>query len=276
MLHNLLGGLKALDNGQAIAFLFGSSLVGMLVGILPGLGGPVLLTIALAFIYHISVTGALCIFLAIHAATFFSSSITAILLNTPAHAESFAVTFDGFPMAQRGEAGRALGLSAASTCIGGLIGCAALVGLIQVLNYIPTIFHPPEYVALILVALILVSTLGTDAISKAFVSMGLGILIASVGQDTLTGAFRFTFNSLGLYSGVSLVALALGLFAIPQMILLFGIAGRVARQDMTGREIGVVEPAELGDHFGPSGHWWSPRDGSNTGSVFVEQVSSDS
>jgi putative tricarboxylic transport membrane protein len=249
MLTHLFKGLQLLGNTDAITYLLVSSLVGMITGILPGLGGPVLLSIVLAFIYHVSLTGALCIFLAIHAASFFTSSITAILLNTPSHAESFAVTFDGFPMAQRGEAGRALGISAASTCIGGLVGCVVLVGFIQVLNNIPNLFHPPEYVALILIALLLVGTLGTDAVSKALVSMGLGILIASIGQDPLTGAFRYTFNSLGLYGGVSLVALALGLFAIPQMLLLFGVAERVARQDMTGRDIGKVDPAELGDHF---------------------------
>ncbi len=264
MVHNLFAGLRALGNGPAIAYLLASSLVGMLGGVLPGLGGPVLLSIVLALIYHVSLTGALCIFLAIHAASFFTSSITAILLNTPSHAESFAVTFDGFPMAQSGQAGRALGISAASTCLGGFVGCAVLVGFIQVMNVIPTLFHPPEYVMLILIALLLVGTLGTDAVSKAVVSMGLGIMIASIGQDPVTGAFRYTFNAIGLYSGVSLVGLALGLFAIPQMILLFGIAERVARQDMTGREIGKVDVAEIGDHFGRQvidgigdtfGHW---------------------
>ncbi len=250
MLTNLVRGLTVLGNGQSIAYLLGSSVVGMLGGVLPGLGGPVLLTIVLALIYHVSLTGVLCIFLAIHAASFFTSSITAILLNTPQHAESFAVTFDGFPMAQRGEAGRALGISAASTCLGGFVGCAVLVGFIQVMNEIPLLFHPPEFVALILIALLLVGTLGTDAVSKAVISMGLGIMVAAVGQDPVTGAFRYTFDSLGLYSGVSLVGLALGLFAIPQMILLFGVADRVARQDMTGREIGQVAAAEIGEHFG--------------------------
>ena len=251
MLHNLIKGLDlTLGNWTSVSYLLGASIFGMISGILPGLGGPVILSITLALIFHIPLTGVLCIFLAIHAASFFTSSITAILLNTPQHAESFAVTFDGFPMAQRGEAGRALGISAASTCIGGFVGCACLIGFIQIINYLPNLFHPPEYVALITIALLLVATLGTDAASKAVMSVGLGLIIATIGQDQDTGAFRFTFNAVGLSGGVGLVSMALGAFAIPQMVLLFGVSDRVARQDMTGREIGKVAPAEIGQHFG--------------------------
>jgi len=113
MIHNLFSGLSALGNGPAIAYLVGGSLLGMIFGVIPGLGGAVVLSIILAFIYHINNTGTLCLFLATQAGSYFSASITSILLNTPAHPEAFAVTFDGFPMAQRGEAGRALGISAA-------------------------------------------------------------------------------------------------------------------------------------------------------------------
>ncbi len=251
MLSNLLKGLSlTIGNPTSLAYLVGGSIFGMLSGVLPGLGGPVILSITLALIFKIPLTGVLCIFLAIHAASFFTSSITAILLNTPQHAESFAVSFDGFPMAQRGEAGRALGISAASTCLGGLVGCAFLVGFIQVINYLPEVFHPPEYVALITIALLLVATLGTDAASKAVMSAGVGVVIAAIGQDPNTGVFRFTFGAVSLYSGVGLVSMALGAFAIPQMILLYGVSSRVARQDMTGREIDSVDVAEMPEQLG--------------------------
>ncbi len=175
--------------------------------------------------------------------------MTSILLNTPAHPEAFAVTFDGFPMAQRGEAGRALGISASSTMLGGLVGCAVFVGFIQVINYLPTLFHPPEYVALITIALILVGTLGTDAASKALISGGIGLMIASIGADPVTGLQRFTFNAVGLISGVSLVALALGLFAIPQMVLVFGTATTIARQNLMGEAVEASQPVALESGF---------------------------
>ena len=250
MLTNLFEGLKALGNGPAIAYLVGGSLIGMFLGVIPGLGGAVVLSIILAFVYHINDTGTLCLFLATQAGSYFSASITSILLNTPAHPEAFAVTFDGFPMAQRGEAGRALGISASSTMLGGLIGCAVLVGFIQIINYLPDLFHPPEYVALISVALLLVGTLGTDAISKALASAGIGLMLSTVGADPVSGIYRYTFNAVGLYSGISLVALFLGLFAIPQMVLVFGTATTIARQDMMGRQVDSTAAVTLERGFG--------------------------
>lgn len=245
MMSNLVHGLTALGTGPHIAWLFVGALFGMIGGVIPGLGGPVVLSVVLAFIYHMDLTAVLCIFLGTHAGSYFASSIASILLNTPQHPESFASTFDGFPMSQRGEAGRALGISATATCIGGWIGCIALVGFIPIINYLPSLFHPPEYVALIAIALLLVGTLGTDQVSKAVVSAGLGLLVASIGPSVITGVYRYTFNSVGLYGGIALVALALGSFAVPQMILIFGTASVVARQDMFGNELETTEAAGI-------------------------------
>ncbi len=248
--HYLLQALITLvTNKNSLIFLITGSLVGLLAGVIPGLGGPVIMSIVVAFAFRLTVEEVTSLFLAVLAGSYYSASITSILLNTPAHPEAFAVTFDGFPMAQRGEAGRALGISASSTLIGGLIGCAVLIGLLQFINQLSVAFHPPEYVALISLALILVSTLGTDSSSKALTSAGLGIVFASVGESYITGAERYTFNSLGLLSGIDLIALVLGMLAIPQMVLLFGSATKVAKQDMLGREVGLTAPAELGRDF---------------------------
>ncbi len=248
--HYLLQALFTLvTNKDSLIFLIAGSLIGLLAGVIPGLGGPVIMSIVVAFAFRLTVEEVASLFLAVLAGSYYSASITSILLNTPAHPEAFAVTFDGFPMAQRGEAGRALGISASSTLIGGLIGCAVLIGLLQFINQLSVTFHPPEYVALISLALILVSTLGTDSSSKALTSAGLGIVFASVGESYITGAERYTFHSLGLLSGIDLIALVLGMLAIPQMVLLFGSATKVAKQDMLGREVGLTTPAELGRDF---------------------------
>jgi putative tricarboxylic transport membrane protein len=264
MLKNLVDGLTTLGSTQALIYLFGGSLIGVVFGVIPGLGGAVILSIILAFIYHISLTGTICLFLAVQAASYYSASVTSILLNTPAHPEAFAVTFDGFPMSQRGEAGRALGISATATCIGGIIGCAVLVGFIQIVNELPLIFHPPEFVALVLIALLLVGTLGTDKVSKAIVSAGIGIMLSAIGTDPVTAVQRFTFGSVDLISGISLVSLALGLFAVPQMVLIFGTATTIARQDMMGNEVAAQDAVGLQKGFGKQifqgigdalGHW---------------------
>jgi putative tricarboxylic transport membrane protein len=250
MWSHLVAGLTIFGSFSALGLLIIGSLVGMFVGVVPGLGGAVVLSLILPFVYHMSLTATMCLFLAVYAGGYFSASVTSILLNTPAHPEAFAVTLDGFPMAQRGQGGRALGISATATCVGGLIGCAVLVGFIQVINQLPLIFHPPEYVALVFLALLLVGTLGTDAASKAFVSAGVGLLISTIGPSATTGVLRFTFGSVSLYGGISLVALALGLFALPQMMLVFGTGTAVATQDMLGREVSAATPTMLGPGFG--------------------------
>ena len=250
MYSNLINGLSALRSVEGILYLIGGSVLGVVFGVIPGLSGAVVLSIILAFIYHISLTGTIILFLAVLAASYYSASVTSILLNTPAHPEAFAVTFDGFPMAQRGEAGRALGISATATCIGGLVGCAILVGFIQIVNYLPTVFHPPEFIALVLISLLLVGTLGTDRVSKALVSAGIGIMLSSIGTDPVTAVQRFTFNSVGLISGISIIGLVLGLFAIPQMVLIFGTATTIARQDMMGNEVAASQAVSLEKGFG--------------------------
>jgi putative tricarboxylic transport membrane protein len=249
MLHNVFEGLTSLGNVDALLWLVAGSFIGLFIGVIPGLGGAVVMSIVVAFAYKLSITGVLCLFLAVHAGSYYSASITSILLNVPAHPEAFAVTLDGFPMAQKGQAGRALGLSAVSTFVGGLIGCVVLVGLLQAINYLSTAFHPPEFAALITLALVLVGTLGTDAVSKGLVSAGLGVIVASIGSSYITAVTRYTFGSSDLLDGVNLVALVLGALAIPQMILMFGTGTRVARQDMIGREIADNAQAELGEGF---------------------------
>jgi putative tricarboxylic transport membrane protein len=249
MVHNLFAGLTSLGNVDAVLWLVAGSFIGLVIGVIPGLGGAVVMSIVVAFAYKLSLTGVLCLFLAVHAGSYYSASITSILLNVPAHPEAFAVTLDGFPMAQKGQAGRALGLSAVSTFIGGLIGCVILVGLLQAINYLATAFHPPEFAALITLALILVGTLGTDAVSKGLLSAGLGVVIASIGSSYVTSVTRYTFGSPELLDGVNLVALVLGALAIPQMILMFGTGTRVSRQDLTGRELADTSQAELGEGF---------------------------
>lgn len=222
MLHNLFGGLGALTAPLPALLLVVGCLIGVFLGVLPGLGVALVLSVMLSFIYHLGVTPAIALMLATQAGSYFSASITAILLNTPGAPESLPTTFDGYPMAAKGRAGRALGISATATCLGGLVGCVALLGLLQLVNYLPLIFHPPEYVALITLAVVLTGTLGTDSMSKAILSASLGLMISFIGNDPVTGDNRFTFGQTSLYSGIDVVGLALGVFAISQMVFMYG------------------------------------------------------
>ncbi len=242
MIEILQESLKtALGSAPAIGILLGGVVLGVLIGVIPGLSGAVVLSITLAFVYSISLQATIVLFLGVAAASFFSASVASILMNIPAHPESFPVTLDGYPMAVRGEAARALGISATSTAIGGVIGCICLVGIFQVITPLTVLFHAPEYVAIITLAMLLVATQSRIPTSKALISVGIGFLVASIGTSTITGSTRFDFGSPYLLTGIPLSVVAIGIFAVPQMVMIFGTGTSYVRQDFRGRRIDVPD-----------------------------------
>ncbi|HLI38188.1 MAG TPA: tripartite tricarboxylate transporter permease [Streptosporangiaceae bacterium] len=245
MTHDLLTGLSQLLSPEAIGLLVAGMAVGMFMGMLPGMGVSLALSLMLPFLYHMSVVPAIALMLGTQAASYYAASITAILLNTPGAPESFPVTLDGFPMAQRGQAGRALAISASSTWAGGWIGCAILIGLLQVAGQLIGLFHPPEFVAIIILALVLIGGTGeSTSSSKVILSGAIGLMISFIGSDPVTGIDRFTFGSASLFDGINVVPFALGVFAMTQMVVMFSrnesVSGarEAMRRGHFGRQVG--------------------------------------
>jgi putative tricarboxylic transport membrane protein len=223
MTHDLLSGFTQLLSPEAIGLLVAGMAIGMFMGMLPGLGVSLALSLMLPFLYHMSVIPAVTLMLATQAASYYAASITAILLNTPGAPESYPTTLDGFPMAKRGEAGRALAISAASTWAGGWIGCIILVALLQVAGSLINVFHPPEFVAIIILALVLIGGTGESTSSSTVILSGaIGLMLSFIGSDPVTGISRFTFGSTSLLGGLNVVPFALGVFAMTQMVVMFG------------------------------------------------------
>jgi putative tricarboxylic transport membrane protein len=223
MTHDLLSGFSQLITPEAIGLLIVGMAVGMFMGMLPGMGVSLALSLMLPFLYHLSVIPAITLMLATQGASYYAASITAILLNTPGAPESYPTTLDGFPMAKRGEAGRALAISAASTWAGGWIGCIILVALLQVAGSLINLFHPPEFVAIIVLALVLIGGTGESTSSrKVLLSGAVGLMFSFIGSDPVSGVERFTFGSTALLNGLNVVPVALGLFAMTQMVVMFG------------------------------------------------------
>jgi putative tricarboxylic transport membrane protein len=244
-MENLIHGFTIVTHGQALAFLFAGAILGMVLGMIPGISVVVILSIILIFAFSLDLTASLALFLGVECGGFYSASVAAILLNAPPHPEAMPIALDGYPMARTANPGRALGISAASTCIGGLIGCAVLIGFLQIIDDLPNVFHPPEYAALIILAMLLVGTLGTNSIGKAVAAAGLGLLASSVGPSAITGTLRYTWGSVALQGGISLVAIALGMLVLPQMTMVFGTGTATAWQDMTGKEMADAEAAAI-------------------------------
>jgi putative tricarboxylic transport membrane protein len=223
MTHDLLSGFSQLITPEAMGLLVAGMAIGMFLGMLPGMGVSLALSLMLPFLYHMSVIPAITLMLATQAASYYAASITAILLNTPGAPESYPTTLDGFPMAKRGEAGRALAISAASTWAGGWIGCIILVALLQVAGSLINLFHPPEFVAIIVLALVLIGGTGESTSSaKVLLSGAVGLMFSFIGSDPVSGVERFTFGSAALLNGLNVVPVALGLFAMTQMVVMFG------------------------------------------------------
>ncbi len=239
MIGHLVLGFSSLGSFSVLLLLLVGMTVGIFVGMLPGLGVVLVLTLMLPFIYHMSVLDTVALMLATQSGSYFSASITAILLNTPGAPESFPTTFDGFPMAMRGEAGKALAISATSTWMGGWIACIAFVGLIQLAGPIATVFRPPEFIAVIILAIVLIAQSENIPTSKILISGSIGLMLSEVGIDPVTGVERFTLGLTGLYNGIGVVPFALGLFAITQMIMMYG----------TGKSVATINQAKLGKDF---------------------------
>lgn len=221
MFAAMWGGFGSLLSVNGLSMLLLGTVLGTFVGAVPGLGGAVLLTMLLPFIYGMPIIPALCLLLAAHTGIYYSGSITAILLNTPGAPESAATTFDGYAMTQQGKAPRALGISAVSTTIGGWIGVILLIAVIPLMFRLIHWFQPSEYLMLAVLAIILIGQMRSGSLTKGLLSGMFGLMISFVGFDPITGVQRFTFNQLSLYNGFNVSAVALGLFAFAEMFSLY-------------------------------------------------------
>ena len=216
------------------------ALLGAFVGLIPGLGGAVLLTLLLPFLFHLPVAEGVALIVSAHAGIYFSGSATAILINSPGAPECAATTLDGYPMSQKNRAAEALGISAMATALGGVCGVIGLVALIPAMGLIITILKPASFMLLAAFAIILIGKLQSASVTKGVLSGLWGMMIAFVGYDPSTGLQRFGYGQLSLYNGVSIVAVALGLFAFGRMFYLFG----------TNRAIAEVGPTAIGERIG--------------------------
>ncbi|HEY7088235.1 MAG TPA: tripartite tricarboxylate transporter permease [Tepidisphaeraceae bacterium] len=222
MIHEMLSGGAELLSLTSIVLLVAGTLAGVMVGATPGLGGVVLLSIILPFLYGMSIKSGVILMLAAEGGVYFSGSITAILLNTPGAPESAATTFDGYEMTKRGMAARALGISATASTLGGWVGFALLLAVIPAMRSLIGLFQPSDFLMLAILAILLIGQLRASSPAKGILSGLLGLMASYVGYDPITGIQRFTFNTLALYNGFNIAAVALGLFALSEMFVLYG------------------------------------------------------
>ena len=206
-------------------------IVGVIGGIIPGISSLLTMALVLPFVFAMLPEHALPLMVAISAVGYTGGSITAILLNIPGTAPSAATLIDGYPMTKKGEGGRALGAALMSSGIGGIATVFLALAMVPLLLPMVMAIISADMVFIILLGLSFISVLSAGSMIKGLVSGGLGLLIAFIGFQAVTGVSRFTFGSLYLYDGIGLIPLALGLFAIPEAINLAARGGTIAKTE---------------------------------------------
>jgi putative tricarboxylic transport membrane protein len=172
----------------------------------------------------------------------YGGSTTSILLRVPGESASVMTCLDGFEMARRGRAGAALGIAAFGSFIAGMLGLAGLILLAPPLAEFALDFGPPEYFALTLLGLTLVSYLGTGAVPKALTMAALGLLLGTVGLDPVKSQARFTFGSLSLQGGIELIPMVMGLFGMSQVLHLVQGISAIGEAVSTPRGLRALLP----------------------------------
>jgi TctA family transporter len=215
--------------------------VGLVVGILPGLGGAATLSMMLPFVYPMDAISAFAFLLGMHAVTATTGDITSVLFGIPGEATSAATVLDGYPMTRRGEAGRALGAVLFSSLVGALVGAAVLAVSVPVIRPLVLAFGPPEFLMLTLLGLSFIVSLAGHNLVKGFIMAAFGFLLAMVGLDPQSSIQRFTFGHLYLWDGVNVVPVVVGLFGGAEVLQLMMTKGSIARPGESRPIAGVMQ-----------------------------------
>jgi len=207
-----------LFNAATLALMLMGIFIGFIVGILPGLGGPTALALMLPFIIKMSAVEAFAFLLGMSAVITTTGEITSILFGVPGEPTTAATIVDGHPMAKRGEAGRALGAALMSSLVGAIFGAFALGLAIPIIRPLVLSFGSPEFFMVAILGITFVSSLSGEAVLRGLIAGGIGLFLATIGLDPMSGIQRFTFGQLFLWDGIGLVPITVGFFAIPEII----------------------------------------------------------
>jgi putative tricarboxylic transport membrane protein len=200
-------------------------LVGCIGGAIPGIGGPLTLTLMMPFVLPLSTEASMITLIAAYSGLAYAGSVPAILMNTPGSPGSAAAAFDGYPMAKRGEGVTAISISAAASGFGSILGALFLIALSPVLVRFVLLFGSVEYFMLAVLGLSTIVMVSGRSVVKGLIAAVLGCLVAAIGTTTIRAFPRFSLGVPELYDGINLVAAFIGVFAIGEMLRLAGLHG---------------------------------------------------
>ena len=233
-------GLTQIFTGTTFVLMVLGIVIGFIVGILPGLGGPTTLALMLPFIVKMKPVEAFAFLLGMAAVTTTTGDITSVLIGVPGEPTTAATIVDGHPMAKKGEAGRALGAALLSSLVGAVFGAFALASAIPIVRPLVLTFGSPEFFMLALLGITFVASLSGEVLLKGLIAGGMGLFLATIGLCPMSGIQRYTFGQTFLWDGIGLVPITLGFFAIPEIVDL-AVQGSSIAGGQVGKLGGVME-----------------------------------
>ena len=260
-MEQLLGGIAGVLTPVNLFLLAAGVMMGMVVGVMPGLGPSAGLAILLPVTFGLDPTGAIVMLAAVYYGAMYGGTITSVLINTPGESATVATTFDGYPMAKQGRAGPALVLAAVASFVAGTLGAILITVSAPIVASVASTFGPPELFLVVMAGLLtLVVIIGRNRL-LGLISALMGFAIATVGIDITSGIQRYTFGSPELIQGIDFIPVAIGLFGVAE--ILWTLYNRGHKQDLAYVHVSVRHRG-----FWPTrGDWRESRGSMGRGSI---------
>jgi TctA family transporter len=234
LIDSALHALTIVFDPSRFAIICFGVVLGLVVGVIPGIGGLAGMALLIPFTYSMDPHTALAFIVGMWAVTATSDTVPAILFGVPGAVGSAATVLDGYPMAKRGEAGRAFGASFTSSIIGGLFGAILLAIAIPILRPFMLAIGTPELLAVCVLGLTLIASVSQGAVLKGLVTAVFGVILAAIGEEAQSGTMRWTGDILYLWEGLPIEPMAVGLFAIPELLSMAIVRRNVAGVQRVG------------------------------------------
>jgi putative tricarboxylic transport membrane protein len=244
MIEGILIGLKTALSFQNLLMVMIGCFAGTIIGMLPGLGPMTAIALMIPITYGFEPSTGLILMAGVYYGAVFGGSTSSILINAPGVPGTVATSFDGYPMAQQGKAGKALAVAAYSSFAGGTIAAIFLLFAAPSLSKVSLSFRSPDYFGLMILGLTAVAAFSSKGnFLKAMMMVILGLMLASVGQDSLSDITRFTFNNMNLSDGISFVLVVMATFAMSEAltIIIKGNDPTKAAKQISLTELGSIK-----------------------------------
>ncbi|HSP24346.1 MAG TPA: tripartite tricarboxylate transporter permease, partial [Saliniramus sp.] len=238
LIANLTLGFETALSPTNLLYCFIGVFLGTFIGVLPGIGALAAVSMLLPVTFYLPATTALVMLAGVYYGAEYGGSIASILLNLPGTPSAAVTCLDGYPMAQQGRAGVALFMTTVASFVGASIGIVALTAFAPILVQVTLAFGPAEYFAVMLLGLLAASAVSQGSPAKGIAMVVLGLMLGCVGTDINSGEARFTMGYYPLLDGISLIALAMGLFGISEVIASINTTnGDVLKEKITFRSM---------------------------------------